>query len=112
MEKLTIGQLAEASGVHLETIRYYERIGLIRNPPRTAGQRGARIMGAAAPTPAPASSGDTDGVRASQLQHAVEHVDGHAHLSPRRSSVCDRSPSPIPRFHLPTAVSASAPVVA
>jgi len=36
MEKLTIGQLAEASGVHLETIRYYERIGLIRNPPRTA----------------------------------------------------------------------------
>ena len=37
MQKLTIGRLAEASGVHLETIRYYERIGLIRKPERTAG---------------------------------------------------------------------------
>jgi MerR family mercuric resistance operon transcriptional regulator len=37
MQKLTIGRLAEASGVHLETIRYYERIGLIREPERTAG---------------------------------------------------------------------------
>lgn len=31
---LTIGQLAKASDVHLETIRYYERIGLIPQPPR------------------------------------------------------------------------------
>ncbi len=37
MQKLTIGRLAEASGVHLETIRYYERIGLIRKPERTPG---------------------------------------------------------------------------
>ena len=34
---LTIGRLAKASGVHLETIRYYERIGLLQAPPRTAG---------------------------------------------------------------------------
>jgi MerR family mercuric resistance operon transcriptional regulator len=34
---LTIGRLAQASGVNLETIRYYERIGLLQPPPRTAG---------------------------------------------------------------------------
>jgi MerR family mercuric resistance operon transcriptional regulator len=43
MQRLTIGRLAEASGVHLETIRYYERIGLVRKPPRTAG--GYRLYG-------------------------------------------------------------------
>ncbi len=36
MEALTIGQLADAAGVHIETIRYYERRGLLRDPPRTA----------------------------------------------------------------------------
>ena len=35
MRNMTIGDLAKASGVHLETIRYYERIGLIRKPERT-----------------------------------------------------------------------------
>lgn len=33
----TIGELARASGVHLETIRYYERIGLMPHPARTSG---------------------------------------------------------------------------
>jgi DNA-binding transcriptional MerR regulator len=32
---LTIGQLAHEAGVNVETIRYYERRGLIRDPPRT-----------------------------------------------------------------------------
>ena len=31
----TIGRLAEAAGVHVETIRFYERRGLLRPPPRT-----------------------------------------------------------------------------
>jgi MerR family mercuric resistance operon transcriptional regulator len=36
----TIGKLAKASGVNLETIRYYERIGLMPEPGRTeAGHR-------------------------------------------------------------------------
>jgi MerR family mercuric resistance operon transcriptional regulator len=30
----TIGRLAEAAGVHVETVRYYERRGLIERPPR------------------------------------------------------------------------------
>ena len=36
MRPLTIGTLAKASGVHLETVRYYERIGLMPKPSRTA----------------------------------------------------------------------------
>jgi MerR family copper efflux transcriptional regulator len=34
MPTFTIGKLAEAAGVHVETIRYYERRGLIEQPPR------------------------------------------------------------------------------
>lgn len=33
----TIGKLAAQTGVRVETIRYYERIGLLRPPPRTEG---------------------------------------------------------------------------
>jgi MerR family mercuric resistance operon transcriptional regulator len=33
--KLTIGQLARAAGVPPSTIRYYERSGLLRQPPRS-----------------------------------------------------------------------------
>jgi DNA-binding transcriptional MerR regulator len=36
VEALTIGQLAHDAGVNIETIRYYERRGLLRDPPRTA----------------------------------------------------------------------------
>jgi MerR family copper efflux transcriptional regulator len=37
MQTLTIGELARAALINLETIRYYEREGLIPAPPRTAG---------------------------------------------------------------------------
>lgn len=43
MRRLTIAALAKASGVHLETVRYYERIGLMPKPERTA--RGYRNYG-------------------------------------------------------------------
>lgn len=36
MEALTISRLARQSGVNLETVRYYERQGLLPKPPRTA----------------------------------------------------------------------------
>jgi MerR family mercuric resistance operon transcriptional regulator len=40
MEALTISQLAHDAGVNVETVRYYERRGLLREPPRTrAGYR-------------------------------------------------------------------------
>ena len=35
MNTLTIGQLAKQGGVNLETIRYYERCGILPRPPRT-----------------------------------------------------------------------------
>jgi len=34
-----IGQLAEASGIKVPTIRYYEQIGLLPSPPRSQGNR-------------------------------------------------------------------------
>ncbi|MBR2535742.1 MAG: helix-turn-helix domain-containing protein [Hyphomicrobium sp.] len=34
---LTIGNLSKATGTKVETIRYYERIGLLAAPARTAG---------------------------------------------------------------------------
>jgi DNA-binding transcriptional MerR regulator len=45
VETFTIGRLADRAGVNVETIRYYERRGLLRQPPRSAG--GYRQYGAA-----------------------------------------------------------------
>jgi MerR family mercuric resistance operon transcriptional regulator len=36
VERLTISRLAHLGGVNLETVRYYERQGLLAKPPRTA----------------------------------------------------------------------------
>ena len=44
MSPMTIGTLARAAGVHVETIRYYQRRGLLAEPPRPA--RGVRRYGA------------------------------------------------------------------
>lgn len=34
----TIGRFAMAAGVHVETIRYYERLGILQQPPRPYGK--------------------------------------------------------------------------
>ena len=34
---LTIGRLALAADVHVETVRYYQRVGLLREPERPLG---------------------------------------------------------------------------
>ncbi len=39
--KLTVGQLAKETGINLETVRYYENIGLLPEPKRT--ESGYRI---------------------------------------------------------------------
>ncbi|MGG6547635.1 UNVERIFIED_CONTAM: MerR family transcriptional regulator, partial [Prevotella sp. 15_C9] len=36
---MTIGKLSELTGVNIETIRYYERIGMLPAPPRTVSGR-------------------------------------------------------------------------
>jgi MerR family mercuric resistance operon transcriptional regulator len=38
---LSIGELSRLTGVHVETIRYYERVNVLPAPPRTAGHRRA-----------------------------------------------------------------------
>ena len=43
--ELTIGALSDRTGVNVETIRYYEREGLLPSAPRTAG--GHRVFGEA-----------------------------------------------------------------
>ncbi len=43
--KLTIGRLARRGGVNLETVRYYEREGLIPKPPRTRSGYRVTIKG-------------------------------------------------------------------
>ena len=40
---LTIGELSKRTGCVIETIRYYERIGILPDPPRTVG--GHRLYG-------------------------------------------------------------------
>lgn len=35
-QRLTIGELAKTAGVPASTVRYYERTGLLRQPPRSA----------------------------------------------------------------------------
>jgi len=42
MQSLTIGHLAKETGVNLETVRYYERRGLLPKPPRSAS--GCRLF--------------------------------------------------------------------
>ncbi len=34
---MTIGALAKSAGIHVETVRYYQRIGLLTPPPRAHG---------------------------------------------------------------------------
>jgi MerR family mercuric resistance operon transcriptional regulator len=49
MKSLTIGHLAKQAGVNLETVRYYERRGLLPRPPRSAS--GYRLFPAEASRP-------------------------------------------------------------
>lgn len=37
MSEFTIGQLAKETGCKIPTIRYYEKIGILPDPPRSAG---------------------------------------------------------------------------
>ena len=45
MGEITIGEAARRSGVKVPTIRYYEQIGLLPQPPRTTSNR--RLYGSA-----------------------------------------------------------------
>ena len=42
-ESIAIGELSRRTGVNIETIRYFERVGVLATPPRTSG--GRRVYG-------------------------------------------------------------------
>ena len=44
MGGLSIGELARKTGVNIETIRYFEKIGMLGAPERTAGVTGCSTM--------------------------------------------------------------------
>lgn len=37
MARIPIGELSRRTGVHIETIRYFEKVGMLIAPPRTGG---------------------------------------------------------------------------
>ena len=43
LARIPIGELSRLTGVNIETIRYYEKIKMLRTPPRTEG--GRRVYG-------------------------------------------------------------------
>ena len=43
-QNIAIGELSRRTGVNIETIRYFERVGILAKPPRTSA--GRRIYGA------------------------------------------------------------------
>jgi MerR family mercuric resistance operon transcriptional regulator len=75
-ERLSIGKLAEQSGVNIETIRYYEKVGVMPAPDRTAG--GYRVYG---PSHAKRLSfvrrGRELGFSLDELRGLLRLVDGH-----------------------------------
>lgn len=77
---LSIGQLAKQAACNLETIRYYERIGLLRKPPRTAG--GHRLYGGEA-------AGRLSFIRrARELGFAIDDIRGLLGLVDGRAVTC------------------------
>ncbi|WP_047396039.1 helix-turn-helix domain-containing protein [Chitinibacter sp. ZOR0017] len=80
MATLTTQQLAQASGVHAETIRYYERIGLLPAPPRAAN--GYRRYGADAVTRLGFIR------RARELGFAIEDIRGLLDLAAHPDAPC------------------------
>jgi MerR family mercuric resistance operon transcriptional regulator len=81
-DTFSIGELAGRSGVNIETIRYYERIGLLAKPARTAG--GYRVY----------RPSDTDRLafvrRARDLGFSLDDVRRLLDLADRKSRSCRR----------------------
>ncbi|GGG52404.1 hypothetical protein GCM10010964_44460 [Caldovatus sediminis] len=91
-DRLTIGELARATGTKAETIRYYERIGLLPLPPRT-GAGSYRTY-----TPAHARR-LAFARRARALGFTIEQVRALLGLAGRRESDCGEVDA-IAREHL------------
>jgi MerR family mercuric resistance operon transcriptional regulator len=78
---LSIGKLARQAGCNLETVRYYERIGLMAKPPRSLG--GHRLYAE------DATRRLTFIRRARELGFAIEDIRAMLGLIDRRAVTCD-----------------------
>jgi DNA-binding transcriptional MerR regulator len=78
-ENLTIGGLARATGTTAETIRYYERIGLVPAPERSAGNYG---------TYGPEDARRPAFIRRGRLCFSIEEVRTLLDLAERRGQDC------------------------
>ncbi len=85
IERHSRREAARVFGLNRETVLKMCRFSLPPGYTRTRRCCRDRRDGRAAPSP-DRGSGDADGVRASELQHAVEDVDGDLHLEPLRVS--------------------------
>ena len=93
MNGMTIGELARVTGTNPETIRYYERIGLLPAPARTASNY--RSYGAA-------DLGRLSFIRrARALGFSTEQVSALLDLAERRDRSCD-AVNALARGHLGT----------
>lgn len=81
MKGIVIGELARATGTKSETIRYYERIGLLPRPPRTAANY--RSYGAAELARLSFIR------RARALGFSIEQVSALLDLADRRDRSCE-----------------------
>ncbi|MDH0614135.1 MULTISPECIES: helix-turn-helix domain-containing protein [Hyphomicrobiales] len=77
-EEFSIGVLSERSGVNIETIRYYEKIGVMPEPARSAG--GYRVYGNDHTRRLHfVRRGRELGFSLDELRGLLQLVDGHAH---------------------------------
>lgn len=80
---MKIGELSRATGTHIETIRYYERIGLLPTPDRTAANY--------------RSYGDTHRARLTFVRHSrdlgftIEEIRSLLDLSDHPTRECDEA---------------------
>ncbi len=76
-ETLTISRLARLGGVNLETIRYYEREGLLPAPPRTAA--GYRVFPALRIKPGAKRGRHADAGPSKDRRYRAEDPDSPSH---------------------------------
>lgn len=83
--QVTIGRLSTRAAVNIETVRYYERIGLLPSPPRTEG--GHRLYGE------PHVKKLTFVRRARELGFTLEEIRALMRLADERPPSCARARS-------------------
>lgn len=83
MQGMTIGRLAKAAGVNVETIRYYQRRGLIAEPHKPQGGH-RRYPAGAVGRIAFVRRAQQLGFSLAEVKDLLQHADGRNHRETRR----------------------------